>query len=262
MYEIIDFIKEHLKKGHNVTAKMCAEHFGYEYHYFSKYFRKNMGSSFSNYMTAAKMELAISYVLSDMKISKVYENLHYQSSSSFSRGFKNQMGLSPAKFRDLTEQMSGIVQSILHSYDELQLFYDQDENTNDYDNALEVTCTFPPEANPKIVFVGIYHERLALGNPIKGIGVFNGNTCTIKNIPPGEYYILCSAFEPQSEFREMFLARKTLKACTKLPLNITENTRDSITLYLEKNPQDNLPAVINFPYLVATNPEIGTLINK
>lgn len=260
MYEIIEYIKENLESGNNVTAKMCAERFGYEYHYFSKYFKKSMGSSFSNYITAAKMELAISYVLSDMKISKIYENLHYQSSSSFTRGFKNQMGLSPAVFRKLTTQMGGLVQNILTSDHEVQLKYNNENYNSNFDNSLKINCDFPSISNPKIIFVGIYQERLALGNPIRGIGIFNGNSCTLSNIPEGDYYVLASAFEPTLDFYDMFLVGRTLKACTKTPLKIGSSSKEKLSLYLEKNPEDNLPAVINFPYLIATNPELKTIM--
>lgn len=250
MIEITNYLKDQIHSGNNVTAKMCAEKFAYEYRYFSKFFKKNMGCSYSNYITALKMELAVYYVLSDIKISKIHHQLHYNSFSSFSRGFKNQMGLAPLKFRELTQVIAKQFQNIYIQDEEKHMYFSKDLLDTSLKNTLDLSFTFPEGVHPRVMFIGLYEERLALGNPICGVAIFNNNSATLSNIPNGNYYVLVSAYEVEHDIVEMFLASRTTKGCTRQSLSFEGDSKHQVSIHLDKQHREYLPAVINFPLLL------------
>lgn len=251
MKEVVTYINDTLRKGQNVTAKMCAEHLGYDYHYFSKRFKKFFGATFLNYLTASKMELAVSYLVAGYKVSAAQEKLHYKSVSSFSREFKRHMGLSPLIFQERSLSFVELVAYYLSSEETLQLPYRQ-EAENHTGNRLEITLICSEDKPLRIFFAGLQKERLALGNPVMGIGLVNERHYVFENVPNGTYYLLTSAIGPEDEPSSILLPKLNYKDCTKTPLEFTGETEVHYQVNLRASTLTDPPAVINFPHLMET----------
>ena len=88
------------------SLEEVAEHFGYNYTYLSRIFKKKVGESMSRYITRKKIELAKEMIETkpEMRLSEISDLCGYNDSRYFSRVFKSETGLSPSEYKD---QQSG-----------------------------------------------------------------------------------------------------------------------------------------------------------
>lgn len=72
--------------------------------YFSKWFKRESGKSFVNYMTDAKLEYAqLMLTESNMSIIQIARDLAYNGANYFSKAFKKKTGLTPTEYREIHE---------------------------------------------------------------------------------------------------------------------------------------------------------------
>ena len=84
------------------SLEEVAEHFGYNYTYLSRIFKKKVGESMSRYITRKKIELAKEMIETkpEMRLSEISDLCGYNDSRYFSRVFKAETGLSPSEYKD------------------------------------------------------------------------------------------------------------------------------------------------------------------
>ncbi|CAM3321830.1 response regulator [Paenibacillus lupini] len=96
--EMIVYMKEHL--GCSLTLKEVADRFAFSPNYLGSMFKEEMGSGFSEFVIAMRMEKA-GELLKDPKV-KIYEvadQVGYRYMPYFSRQFKETFGMTPIEFR-------------------------------------------------------------------------------------------------------------------------------------------------------------------
>lgn len=94
----IDYIYDHLHT--RITVAALSEHLCLHPAYLSRLFKKETGSSISEYIQARKIETAQNMlVYSDYSPAQIAATLAFPSQSYFSEIFKKHTGLSPAKYR-------------------------------------------------------------------------------------------------------------------------------------------------------------------
>lgn len=97
----LEYIDAHFTE--NITLAQVSNQVNFNYSYFSRMFKKQVGKSFVQYVTEKRMNLAVQ-LLSDPEI-KIYEiayKVGYEESKHFTKTFKNYFGVSPDKFRNRT----------------------------------------------------------------------------------------------------------------------------------------------------------------
>lgn len=86
-----------------VTEKEVASLCGLSYHYFSHLFRRNVGKSFCDYLTALRVSEAEKMLLSTEKsITDIAAETGFSTTSYFISRFRLEKGITPAKFRKNT----------------------------------------------------------------------------------------------------------------------------------------------------------------
>ena len=91
-------IRENLLTG--IEWDEIAGRLGYNPHYLSSKFKKEMGISFRNYIAQQKIEYAKTILpTSDISICDLAEMLGFSSESYFSRTFRKLTGTSPREYR-------------------------------------------------------------------------------------------------------------------------------------------------------------------
>lgn len=100
--KILTFIADHFSE--NITIEQVAEHCCYSKSYFMKFFKENMGVSFVAYLNDYRLELA-SKMLTDTSdnIVDIAFNTGFDNLSYFTRCFKRKYGLTPGKYRCLSQ---------------------------------------------------------------------------------------------------------------------------------------------------------------
>mgnify|MGYP000963226022 FL=1 len=100
VYEIINHIDTHLYDI-NDLSEIAAE-LGYSYSYLSRVFSLETGLSIQDYYQKKRFERALDLLKnSDLSITRIAEDLHYQSIHSFSKAFRKNFGFPPTVYQEL-----------------------------------------------------------------------------------------------------------------------------------------------------------------
>ncbi len=106
MNSAVTYISEHYKEP--ISLNDVASFIGYSRCYFSRTFSKFAGSSFSEYLTAKRMNAAADMLLHTRKsIRSIAQDAGFGSVSSFNRIFQEYKNCSPTRFRALYGQKPG-----------------------------------------------------------------------------------------------------------------------------------------------------------
>ena len=94
--------KEYIWKncGHAVSLKMPADAVGINPYYLSHLFRKEMGTSFVEYLTSVRLSVAKSLLKQNvMNMMEICLEVGYQDPSHFAKVFKRREGVHPTEYR-------------------------------------------------------------------------------------------------------------------------------------------------------------------
>ena len=84
----------------NITVNEVASYAMINPQYFSFYFKKNTGETFSTYLQKARLEKACELLKNtDIKIAAIAEMVSYKTSTSFFKYFFEQYHMTPAEYR-------------------------------------------------------------------------------------------------------------------------------------------------------------------
>lgn len=98
--KLLDYVNERFLTIESMEE--VADHFGYNYAYLSRIFKKKAGESMSRYITKKKISLAKELIETkpDMKLVEISELCGYEDSRYFSRVFKAETGTSPSEYKE------------------------------------------------------------------------------------------------------------------------------------------------------------------
>lgn len=97
---LLKYISENYPK--NITVNETAEKLGFTTEYFCRFFKKNFGESFIEYLNDYRMDRAAQeLLLTNLPVARIGENCGYQNSGYFFRVFKKKFGCTPNQFRTL-----------------------------------------------------------------------------------------------------------------------------------------------------------------
>jgi two-component system response regulator YesN len=88
-----------------ITLESCSEVLSYHPVYLSRIFKKEIGETFSDYLSDYRMKMA-KFMLetTDMKISEIGEKLQYKNISAFIRSFRKMFDVTPGQYREKMDQ--------------------------------------------------------------------------------------------------------------------------------------------------------------
>ncbi len=98
LYRIKKYIVHNLDR--DVSLDMIASEFDYTPSYFSRYFKKNMGLNFVEYLTRERIRYAKNELLfTDEEVQNIATAAGFSNVNSFSRTFRQYEGISPSQYR-------------------------------------------------------------------------------------------------------------------------------------------------------------------
>lgn len=96
----ISYMQAHVRES--LTLDEIAEVTGYNKQYFSRHFKKYMGTSPHKYFLSMRMQLAKRLLLTTYdSVEQIAYQCGFDNTSNFIRGFKRQVGLTPTEFRKI-----------------------------------------------------------------------------------------------------------------------------------------------------------------
>ncbi len=97
-YKIMKHIERNVFSLQNLFE--IAEHFGYNYSYLSKVFKRTTNNTIAQYLSTCKLERAKSLIQEGkLTFTKIADLLNYASIYSFSKSFKLHFGISPSEYK-------------------------------------------------------------------------------------------------------------------------------------------------------------------
>ncbi|WP_430510315.1 response regulator transcription factor [Gottfriedia solisilvae] len=107
--EAKNFINENINK--QISLKEVAEAVHLNASYFSVLFKEQIGLTFSEYLTRKRLQLAKNRLLTtDLQIEEIALEVGYQTAKYFIKIFKDYEGITPSKFRKITELDEPLIQ--------------------------------------------------------------------------------------------------------------------------------------------------------
>lgn len=93
------YINENLSRS--ISMQEAADKANLSYHYFSKIFKKYVGTSFTKYVNEIKMDVAKELIMDPtIRINEIAYKLGFKESNHFSRTFKKTYGIYPTAYRE------------------------------------------------------------------------------------------------------------------------------------------------------------------
>ncbi|MGC6769375.1 AraC family transcriptional regulator [Enterococcus sp. LJL128] len=110
--EQLNLAFEYIEKNYSreLTLESIAGEIGFSPSYFSRFFKKSVGQSFSSYLTDYRLNQA-KYILAteSLSMNEVADKAGFTSPKTFHHVFKQRVGCSPLKFRKLLDQRAETV---------------------------------------------------------------------------------------------------------------------------------------------------------
>ncbi len=97
---LLKYIQDNYAK--DITVNETAEKLGFTTEYFCRFFKKNFGESFIDYLNDYRMDRAAhALLLTNLPVAKIGEQCGYQNAGYFFRVFKKKYSCTPTQFRTL-----------------------------------------------------------------------------------------------------------------------------------------------------------------
>lgn len=167
-----------------------AETAGLSPFYFTRIFREYAGIPPGEFQTALRFERAKHMLLtSPASITEICFEVGYGSLGTFSSRFKKLIGVSPAEFRALPDLVSGL-----------------DLSSEIAGRAIGPTSTDArirgelvlPEGVCATIYIGIFPDRIAASQPVRGVMVPNARSFVLPDIPRGTWRLMAAALPTSS----------------------------------------------------------------
>jgi AraC-like DNA-binding protein len=205
--------------------------------YFSRVFRSITGTSPGRFLTAIRLYKAKNLLLeTTMSVTDISYQVGYNSPGTFSSRFTRSVGISPARYRYLSE--AGIPAP------ENPLATDQTLGT------LRGTVTAPQTSLPTRVYVSLLDSTIPQGTPIACAVLDGGGSYELTGVPDGQWFIHATAVAVRNLDPRPWM-RKPVFVASGRPVKVVAGR--AVTANVELRP----PRVTDLPILMAL-PELDS----
>lgn len=94
--KLIDLIEENYKG--KISVQDAADHFGYSTHYFCKWFKKETGATFTEFLNSVRIHHARIFLGSGYTVEQTSEQCGFSDPSYFAKVFKKFVGITPKSY--------------------------------------------------------------------------------------------------------------------------------------------------------------------
>lgn len=226
-----------------VTALEVAGNFGYSHYHFSRLFKKHMGVTLREYISAIKIERGISVLEDGGSVTDAQLGSGYESSGSYTNIFKSQTGLTPSGHQSSLMSFIRGLSSSLHLNARTPAHYlyapfIQSKHRQKYALTIDIENRSAPNS---LLFIGLFPKALSVGIPALGICLARGNRYQVMSIPSGRYYVLVCEIRRQRNVIKMLSLKGCLRDLCRTPVDFPLASPQQVTLTLREEQASDPP---------------------
>lgn len=208
--------------------------------YFSRVFRSITGTSPGRFLAAIRLYKAKSLLLeTTMSVTDISYQVGYNSPGTFSSRFTRSVGISPARYRYLSE--AGIPAP------------DSPRVTGQHLGGLSGSVTTPQNRVPTRVYVSLFDSTIPQGTPI-ACAVLDGETSyELPAVPDGQWYLYATAVAVRNLDPRPWM-RKPVYVSASRPVKIVAGRTVIANVELRPPRLTDLPILLALPELDSRTP--------
>jgi AraC-like DNA-binding protein len=208
--------------------------------YFNRVFRQITGIPPHQYLYALRLAAAKRLLLTtEESVTDVCFSVGYNSLGTFTRRFTGLVGISPNRFRALTEASASVLQG-LHTLSEM---------TDAPGHFIEGHAT-APEGFKGTIFLGLFSTPMPQGNPIVGTVLTQPGSFRLPAAPDGDYYILGAGLPWSEDHREYLLYESALRGGAPVRVRGGMAVSPAVLVLRPPTPFDP-PILVSLPLLLS-----------
>lgn len=237
-------------------ADMAAAAYISPFH-FDRIFHRIVGLPPGHFLSALRMQAAKKLLITTQrKVIDVCLEVGFASPGTFSRRFRDLVGISPKSLRRIARNLNG-------GKIAAEMPYRSDDHG--HEASIEGLVTAPDDFNGTI-FVGLFESPLPQSRPescaiLKGPGRF-----TIPRVADGEHYVLSLAFPTTVAPWDLLFCDSALRGGSTLePVRVVDGRHqgEPVTLVLRPAEPTDPPILLTLPWLISQLPAVRRgLINS
>lgn len=182
-------ITQHIKANPSITAKQLAQDFGYSQFHFSREFKKIMGVSLREFLSANKLEHGTKTLIAENNVTNAQIDAGYENIGAFSHNFKRFAGYSPKQHMHLIKNWATYIHALAKQDFAQPILYKLYDATSHHQCSSLTVKINNRQAN-SLVFIGLFSQSIPKQAPIFGVCLRKENQYCITNIPDGLYYVM------------------------------------------------------------------------
>lgn len=195
-----------------LTLEDYAEIGGLSPYYFNRVFKSVIGIPPGEFATGLRFERAKQMLLTTpASVTEICMEVGYGSLGTFSSRFKHLVGVTPAAFRHLPDEITEI--------DFSKPIFNIDPRQTHIPGRIRGTMRFPFEYKPS-VFIGIFPDAIAVSRPIVGRMIPEPGPFELPHIPYGTWLLLAAAIPQVGDPLEHLMPAKQLLVASAGPITV------------------------------------------
>lgn len=176
--------------GERLTVDDIAAEVMYSRFYFTRVFQRATGVSPARFLSALRIEEAKRLLLSTSHtVVDISHYVGYSSPGSFTARFKNSVGMSPAAFRQMRD----------FALDNPIICNRAIAETGPRRIVLHGSVRVAPDSRHGLTFIGLFRYPILQGKPVECTMLPRPMSFTLRNVPPGTWYLLAQSVAPSVE---------------------------------------------------------------
>lgn len=246
IHDILFYIQSNI---HNSELRIedIAAHFGYDKFYFSREFKRLTGYSLNEYISSVKSEKVIELLKGDLRIIDIQQETGYASAGTFSTTFKKYTGSSPKQYRNEMNSIYTIVKEF-ETRTEGEAAY----TTTDSGSFCSITIETPECFTKGLLFIGLFRTPIPNHKPVSGIATKKLQHNVLKDIPPGDYYLLACAINAADGLFSYFNLKDSLRGRVEETLCFPACSGNEYVVTLRPPLPEDPPILINLAKLLVS----------
>jgi len=208
--------------------------------YFSRFFRSITGTSPGRFLTAIRLYKAKNLLLeTSMSVTDISYQVGYNSPGTFSSRFTRSVGISPARYRYLSEV--GIPAP------------DYPVAAGHPTGAVHGSVTMPELDQPARIYVSLFDSTIPQGTPVVCATLDSAGNYELPAVPEGQWYLYATAVAVQNLDPRPWM-RKPLLVAASRPVKVVAGRTATAHVELRPPRLTDLPILLALPELDSREP--------